>query len=86
MNTNLELEQGLKGLMTLIGVAMLVASAYFAINLKYNLAIYYMSGAVLMTQFVVLYSVTISQRRSVAAVNLLKEELDTGDEDNDADE
>lgn len=76
MNTNLELEHGLKGLMTLIGVGMLIASAYFAIQLKYDIAVYYMAGAVLMTQFVVLYSVTISQRRSVAAVELLKTELD----------
>lgn len=77
---SLEMETVFKSLTLGLSTAALGVSAWFSIQGMYAKSSLYMSGAVLMSQFVIMYSIKQGNRTILASQNLLEDKLEP-DED-----
>lgn len=83
MMTTPDVEQSFIYLLSILVLATLGISFYFTLEMKFNLAIYYIVGSVMLTQFLAIYQSTQAKRQTVAAINLLEKTVaeDEGEEE-----
>lgn len=75
--TTPDVEQTFIYLMAILTVANLGISVYFTLETNFNLALFYMMGALMTTQFLMIYQETLSKRKTQAAIKLLENRLET---------
>jgi len=79
--TSLDIEQSFIYLMAILTVAEVVVAMFFTIQKDFNLALFYMMGALMTTQFLMIYQSMKNKRKTQAAIKLLETELKEGEEE-----
>lgn len=74
--TSLDIEQSFIYIMATLALVGVVISMFFTLENNFNLALYYMMGALMSTQFLMIYQETKSKRKIQAAIQLLEKKIE----------
>lgn len=73
--TSLDIEQSYIYLMAILTLAEVIVAMFFTLQSNFNLSLFYMMGALMTTQFLMIYQSTQNKRKTQAAIKLLETEL-----------